>query len=146
MRCFKFSASNQYKMCTLRLCWSSCFLQSFPKAISGHSIHLLQMTALFDFFSVCIALCFLTEAVAEQKAAIFLPCFGYRRTHPTGWNTSLTKRPDALDLQQTEFLGVLVPSHAGKSHRSPGSSLLNLLKNKQQNPHIGKPSKSPVFC
>lgn len=89
---FKFSALNQYAMCTLRLCWSSCFLQSFPKAISCHFIHLLQMAALFDLFSVCIALFCLTEAVAEQKVKSFLPCSGYHRTHPTGWDHFFDKR------------------------------------------------------
>lgn len=92
MRCFKFSALNQYEMCTLRLCWSSCFLQSFPKATSFHSIHLPQMAAPFDLFSVCIALCFLTEAVAEQKATSFLSCSGYCRTHPTGWDHFFDQR------------------------------------------------------
>lgn len=110
IRCFKFSALNQYKMWTLRLCCLSCFLQSFPKPISCHSIHLLQMAALFDLFSVCIALCFLIEAAAEQKATRFLPCWDYHRTHPTGWNHLSDKKT----------------SHAGKSHRFPVSSLSSL--------------------
>lgn len=92
IRCFKFSALNQHEMCTLRLCWSSCFLQSFPKATSCHSIHLLLMAAPFDLFSVCIVLRFLTEDVAEQKATNFLPCSGYCRTHPTGWDHFFDQR------------------------------------------------------
>lgn len=143
MRHLKFSALNQYKMCNVRLCWSSCFLQSFPKAISGHSIHLLQMAALFHLFSVCIALYFLREVVADQKATIFLPCFDYCRTHPTGWVDKKTwgpgfttdwifRGPSAIPCWEVPQVPCVQPTQ--------------FVEKQAANPHKGKQSKSPVFC
>lgn len=149
MRCFKFSALNQYEMCTLRLCWSSCFLQSFPKATSFHSIHLPQMAAPFDLFSVCIALCFLTEAVAEQKATSFLSCSGYCTYHPTGWDHFFDQRTWGPGFRADWIVRgpSAVPCHAGKSHIWPCVQPDQFVeKQAAKSPQRQTKEKPPVFC